>query len=82
MLSWVRFEIGSGALCEGLWLSFSGLVVQHHQGLVFLVFVLGLAFGSSKGSNLLLRFWSECRLFRIQDLSVASFQGIWGYLFH
>lgn len=70
-----------GYYVEGLRSRFNGVVIQHSQGLVISIFVLGFAFGSAKGSCLLLRFWSERRLFRIQDLNVISFEVIWSYQF-
>ena len=66
---------------EGMRSGFSGVVIQHRQGSVGSVFLLGLAFGSVERNGLLLRFCTERRLFGNQDLSVVSFQGVWVYQF-
>ena len=58
---------------EGLWLEFSGLVIQYcHNSDVFAL-VRRLAFEGAKGSGLLLRFRLEHLSLGLQDLSVISF---------
>ena len=42
---------------DGMRSGFSGVVNQHRQGSVSSVLVLGFAFGSAKGSDLLPRLW-------------------------